>query len=120
MVFIVTRRPALDFTVRHVKSVQSGEITTISFEIKNYTADPYIFFPFEVRVRNGTNWTKFQGFDISKINPHPTLNPGGVASYTVSVTNLPPGSVVRFSIRPQKILLGINGFVRRAELNLKN
>ena len=72
-----------------------------------------------MQVRNGNAWTKFQAFDITKIHPHPTLDSGGVASYTVTVTNLPAGSVVRFSIRPQKVLLGVNGFARRAELELK-
>lgn len=114
------RKPAQQITVRHVGSVQSSNITTMTFEIKNHTTDPYIFFPFEVQVRNGNGWIKFQGFDITKIHPTPTVKPAGLASYTVSVTNLPAGSVVRLSILPQKILLGVNGFVRRAELNLKN
>jgi len=91
----------------------------MSFEITNHTADPYIFFPFEVQVRKGNSWTNFEGFDITKIHPPPTLAPRGAASYTVNVTNLPADSVVRFSIRHQRTLLGVDGFVRRAELNLK-
>jgi len=91
----------------------------MTFEIKNHTADPYIFHPFEVQVRNGNAWAKFQGFDIIKIHPAPKIDPKGLASYTLNVTNLPAASVVRFKIRPQKTLLGVNGLVRRAELNLK-
>ena len=119
ILFVLVRQPSPAITVRHVKSVQSEHVTTMTFEIKNHTADPYIFHPFEVQVRNESAWTKFQGFDITKIHPHPTLDPGGVASYTLNVTNLPAGSVVRFSIRPQKVLLGVSGFVRRAELEVK-
>lgn len=118
MLCIIPHRPSQDITIRHVKSVQSANITTMTFEIKNHTANPYIFFPFEVQVRNGNGWSKFQGFDIGTIHPIPKIDPKGLASYTVDVTNLPAASVVRFSIRPQKILLGVNGFVRRAELEL--
>lgn len=92
----------------------------MTFEIKNHSATPYIFFPFEVQVRNGKVWTKVQDFNIGTIHPVPKVDPGSLASYTVNVTNLPVGSAVRFSIRPQKILLGVNGFVRRAELKLEH
>lgn len=118
LLFILDRRPQQEITIRHVKSVQSADITIMTFEIKNHTSNPYIFFPFEVQVRDGNGWRKFQGFD-TRINPFPTLDPGGLASYAVSVTNLPAGSVVRFSVRPQKILLGFNGFIRRAQFNLQ-
>lgn len=107
-----------DITVRHVKSVASAGITTMTFEIKNPTADPYIFSPYEMQVRNSNGWIKFQRFDITSIHPPPKLGSRGVASWTVDVTNLPAGSVVRFSIRVQKTLLGVEGFARRAELNL--
>ena len=119
ILFSVPRHPPQDFTVRHVGSIQSGNVTTMTFEITNHTADPYIFFPSEVQVRNGNRWTKFQGFDITKIHPTLKIDPKGLASYTVNVTNLPSKSVVRFSIRPQKLLLGVDGFVRRAELKVK-
>jgi hypothetical protein len=92
----------------------------MTFEIKNRTGDEYIFFPFEVQIRNGNAWTKFQGFNIGKIYTVPTIKPGGLSSYTINVTNLPAGCVIRLKIRPQKKLLGVNGFVRRAKLNLKN
>jgi hypothetical protein len=119
ILFAAVRPSPPDITVRHLKSVRFADITTMTFEIKNRTADPYVFFPFEVQVRNGDAWTKFQGWsDISMIHPIPKLDPKSLASYTLNVTNLPAGSVVRFSIRPQKILLGFNGLVRRAELEL--
>jgi hypothetical protein len=113
------RKPPQEVTVRHVASVQSGDVTTMTFEITNHTADPYIFHPFEVQLRNGKAWTKFQGFDITKIHPKLRLAPRSVASYSVNVTNLPADSVVRFSISPQKVLMGVEGFARRAELELK-
>jgi hypothetical protein len=113
-------KPPQDITVRHVKSIQSSNITTMTFEIKNHTATPYIFFPFEVQIRNGNAWTRLQGFDMQTIHPPPKIDVRSLASYTINVTNVPSGSVVRFSIRPQKILLGVNGFVRRAELKLEH
>ncbi len=113
------RTPPQKITLRHVKSIRTENVTAMNFEIKNQSSDPYIFFPFEVQIRNGNAWTKFQGFDITKIHPAPKIDPQGLASYTLNVTNLPAGSVVRFSIRPQKVLLGLNGFVRRAELEVK-
>jgi hypothetical protein len=115
----IPRKPPQDITVRHVKSVHSSEITTMTFEIKNHTESPYIFLPFEVQVRNGNAWTRFQVFNSGSIHPIPTVGPTGLASYTVDVTNLPAKSVVRLSIHPQKVLLGVPGLVRRAELNIK-
>jgi len=109
-----TSRP---ITIRHVKSVHSGDVTAATFEIRNHAAAPYIFYPFEVQVRNGTVWSKCLGFKVGKVHPLPTLDPMGLASYTVEVTNLPAGSVVRFKIRAQKILTGLNGLLRRFELN---
>jgi hypothetical protein len=121
MILVFSHKPPQEITVRHVASFQTDNLTTMTFEITNHTADHYVFFPFEVQIRNGNTWTKFQGWsDISKIHPIPKIDPKGIASYTVNVTNLPDGSVVRFSIRPQKMLMGFDGFLRRAELNLKS
>jgi len=57
----VPRHPPQGFTVRRLGSIQSGNVTTMTFEITNHTADRYIFHPFEVQVRNGKRWSKFQG-----------------------------------------------------------
>ena len=119
ILFLATRPVPRAITVRHVGSFQSDNRTEMTFEIKNHSAESYIFCPVEVQIRSGGAWSMFQRWsDISTIHPAPKIDPNGVASYTVNVTNLPAGSRVRFSIRPQKILLGVNGFVRRAELNL--
>lgn len=119
LLLATSRRPSQAITLRHVRSLRTDNVTMMSFEVKNHTAEPYIFFPFEVQVRSGDSWTKFQGFDITRIHPAPKLDPAGLVSYTVGVTNLPAGTVVRLAIRPQKVLLGVNGFVRRAELEVK-
>jgi hypothetical protein len=106
-------------TVRHVQSVHSDNVTTLTFEITNQTSDQYIALPLEVQVRNGNDWTKFQGFDHFNItHPITTINPKGFVPLTVDVTNLPAGSVVRFKVRPQKLLTGVRGFLRGAELKL--
>ena len=113
------RRPPQDITIRHIGSVHSDNVTTLTFEITNHTADQYIFLPKEVQVRKGNAWVKFRDFDYFFPRPQ-TLAPRAVLSlYRVDVTNMPVGSVVRFNIRPQKALLGINGFTRRAEGDLK-
>lgn len=122
MPFIV--RPRQPITLRHVKSVRSGNVTTVTFEITNHTADLYIFNPFEVQVQNGSVWTNVRGFDDSTtlraiLTPIPTIDPKGRATYMFDVTNLPAGSVVRFKIRPAKALMGVSGFLKRVEFNLK-
>ncbi len=116
----VPRKPPQEITVRHVKSVQSSNVTTMTFEIKNHTADAYIFFPNELEIRTGKEWSKFVAFDIGKFHPSPSVNPMGLASCTIEVTNLPAKSVVRFKIRPQRTLTGLTGLIRRSELNLAN
>jgi hypothetical protein len=115
LLVVVYHQPPLDITVRHVKSVQTGDITTISFEVKNHTPSPYAYRRLEVQVRNGNVWTGFQDFDINRFNAYPALGPRAVASYTVNVTNLPAQSVVRLSLYLQKPLHGVEGFARRAE-----
>jgi hypothetical protein len=119
MLLAVALMPGRNITVRHLQSTRTGNVTTMSFEVKNSTPDHYIYFPFELQLRTGKTWTKFQGFDVTKIHPAPKIDPGAVASYTLEVTNLPPGSLARFAIRPQRILQGLDGFVRRADLELK-
>jgi hypothetical protein len=118
MFFTDYHGPTQAVTVRHVKSVQSGDITTMTFEITNHTAHTYIFQPVEVQVRNGDSWTTFQNI-FKSIGPGNTLTPCGVASYAVSVTNLPAKSVVRLGIRSHKMLLGVEGFVKRAKMKQK-
>jgi hypothetical protein len=116
----VYRKAPPGITVRHVKSVQSAGITTMTFAIKNHTGNLCVFVPFEVQVRNRSTWTKFQGYDTYPMYPgSPTLGPKGTVSYSVNVANLPPKSVVRFTIRAQKTLLGFKGLVRRVQVNLK-
>jgi hypothetical protein len=113
------RKPPQEITLRHVKSIRTEDITEMSFEVKNQTADSYIFYPFEMQIRNRNAWTKFQGFDIKQFHQSPKLSPNGLASCTVNVTNLPAGALVRFGIRSQKVLVGPRGFIRRAEFDLK-
>jgi hypothetical protein len=110
------RKSAPNFTVRHVNSVCSNAITTMTFEVTNHTANPYIFHPFELEIQNTNGWSEFQSFNKPGPRPNPTLSPWGHAFCTINVTNLPDKSVVRLSVRFQKTLLGAEGFVRRAQL----
>ena len=118
LLFVLDRRRPQDITIRHVKSVQSEDITIMTFEIKNHTSNSYIFALFELEVRKGNGWNRFPGLN-TRFSPVPNLDPGGLATYSVSVTNLPAGSLVRFSIHPMKIILGFSGFVRRAQFNFQ-
>jgi hypothetical protein len=121
MLLIVSRKPAQAIAVRHVKSVQSGNVTTMTFEIKNHTANPYVFVPYEVQVRNGDVWIKFQTVDdyefLRKRSVIPAIGPTGLVYRTMDVTNLPAKSVVRVSMRSSKQLLGLSGLFMRAKLN---
>jgi hypothetical protein len=113
----VHRQPPQPVTVRHVVSLQYGDVTYITVEITNHTADMYIFLRFEVQVRNGNAWTKVP-CSISKFIGL-VLAPRGVSSCIADVTNLPANCVVRFSIHSEKRLLGLAGLIKRVEFNLK-
>jgi hypothetical protein len=78
-----------------------------------------VFLPLEVQIQNRKGWSKYQGFDVHAINPLPTLNYIGLASYSVEVTNLSAGTAVRFKISAQKTLTGLNGLMRRIKLDLE-
>jgi hypothetical protein len=106
-------------TVRHVKSVQSSNVTTMTFEVTNHTADTYVFKPAQILVRDGNSWTMFQDFERLNFNPLPKLAPRGVALYDVDVTNLPANSVVLFLMTPQKVLVGVDGFILRVKWDVE-
>jgi hypothetical protein len=121
ILLLVHRGQRQAIAIRHVKSAQSGDVTTMTFEITNHTSSPYMFLPFGVYVRNGNVWT-MTGFPLILGNINPAnleLAPRGVVSYTVNVTNLPANSGVRFSISTHRMLLGVQGFVSRICWNVK-
>ena len=118
MLLVVSHKPPQAITVRHIKSVQSADVTTMTFEIKNRTAAPFLFSPYAVQVRNGNARTNFQDVDYHQ-EFGPPIGPTGLVYCTVSVTHLPAKSVVRFSVTTAKQLLGLSGLFTRVELNWK-
>jgi hypothetical protein len=123
----VYRGPSQPLTIRHVKSVQTGYLTTtMTIEITNHTADTYYFYPFNsdtdfsnpfsVQVRNGNTWTNFGGsigqYTLARLAPR------SVASYKVDVHGFQANSVVRFSVPAAKVLSGVEGCIKRAKLKL--
>jgi hypothetical protein len=104
--------------LRHVNSVQFGNVVTATFEVTNLTGGSYIFLPGEVEVRDGSVWIRC--FEFENYRPrHTTVGAYAAISYTCQMTNLPTGSALRVKIRAQKVLTGLNGFIRRFELNLR-
>lgn len=56
IVFITYRPSPPAITVRHVKSVRSGDWVAATFEITNHTDLGYLVDPFYVVARNGLGW----------------------------------------------------------------
>lgn len=118
VVLLVVHPSPSPMTLRHISSVQSGNEVTATFEVKNHTGVSYIFLPFEVEVRDGSVWRRC--FEFQNYRPrHATVGAYAVISYTCQMTNLPAGPSLRFKILAQKTLTGLNGFIRRFELNLR-
>jgi hypothetical protein len=102
--------------VRHVKSVQSSNVITMTFEVTNHSTDTYMFDQFDVAVRNDNAWARIFYFPgMGRVN----LLPRGSNSYELSVLNLPTNSVVRYSFASNKVLLGVEGFLIRVKINLQ-
>lgn len=114
---VVSRHASPAIVVRHVQSVRSGNVTTLTFEITNHSTAAYVFSPFKVQDRTGTVWS----MDLNNVTLRQPqhLNPMGHASYKVEVTNLAAGSTLRFKINVLKELKGLNTFIKRAELKFR-
>ena len=119
IVFIISRPSPPPIKIRQIKSVQSGGWVTATFEITNQTASTYVFFPVQVEVRSGAAWKKCFEFDNAYALP-PSVGAHGCKTYdAVGMGLLPKGFSLRFRLRAQKILTGLNGFIRRFKLNLR-
>lgn len=109
-------RPSVPpITIRHIKTVKSGDEVAVTLSISNHCGKAFIFYPFKVEAREGTGWKtcwQFQpGFTMSSVDPHSFTN------YTCDVTNMPSGSSLRLTIYVQEILTGPKGFLRRVQLH---
>jgi hypothetical protein len=64
-ILAITPRPPspASITVRYIKSVQSGELVTATFEITNHTANGYFVGATIVEVLNDQFWKKCFQFD---------------------------------------------------------
>jgi hypothetical protein len=118
MFLSVHRGPRRVVTVGQVKSVHSGAVTTMTFEITNNTTDTYVFHPFSIQVRDGQSWTTFQVFQLFRTPSSSDIDPGGVAFYSVDATNLPVGATVRICVKSRKLLSGVERFIKLSQLEL--
>lgn len=119
IVFIISRPSPPPIKIRQIKSVQYGCWVTATFEITNKTGSTYVFFPGQVEVLSGAAWKKCFEFDNAYALP-PSVGAHGCKTYDdVGRGLLPKGSPLRFRLRAQKILTGLNGFIRRFKLNLR-
>jgi len=120
LILVAAGRPAgPPITIRHVKSVQSGDTTTLFFEISNHTANSYIFVPSAVDVHSGTVWAPCSGIPALRIGSLvPSLSPSARTSYSCEATNLPQRVPLRFRISANKRLTGMEGFWGRVQLSI--
>ena len=104
------RSPAI--TIRHIKSVKSGDWVAATFEIKNHTARTYSVYPVSVEVSNGLVWKACADFS-SQSFPIDDLGPHGSVSRTFYTTNLPTGSPLRLRLLGNEDLAGLDSFFMR-------
>ena len=113
-IVFITARPSLpSITVRHIKSVRSGDWVVATFEITNQTDQNYLLIPVWVKARNGLAWPLTDHFSI------PILGPYRSVTATFNMTNLPAGSPVRLRLDAIKELAGLERFFMRFDLRFR-
>lgn len=117
-ILLFTGKPSSTITMRHLQTVQSNDVFLLTFEITNHTSDDYIFLPFEVAAQCAGVWQRCFQFRNDRVRrPERSLLPQASLTYSCNATNLSPGCALRFKIRAQKTLTGVEGFVRRIRLS---
>ena len=106
-------------TVRHIKSVQSGDHVTATFEITNHTARNYSVYPVSVEARNGSVWKTCSDFSSYSF-PIDDLGPHGSESRTFEMSNWPTGSPLRFRLTASERLTGLKARLTYFEWSLVN
>jgi hypothetical protein len=114
LILVAAGRPAgPPITIRHVKSIPSGDTTTLIFEISNHTANSYVFFASAVEVHSGTA----PSYRFPNNHPPRTLGPSSFITYPEAMI-VPKGVPLRFRISANKRLTGPEGFVARVQLSI--
>lgn len=117
IVFIISRPSPPAITVRYVKSVQSNNSVTATFEVTNHTGSRYHVYPFLVEVRNGPLWRTCFLFNST---PDLTLEPSDGQSVTFQMANLPTGAPLRLTMQAHKELkAGLAGLLDRFEMRFR-
>lgn len=104
--FVTARPSSPAITVRHVKSVQSGRVASVTFGVTNHTTKAYMIYPFSIQALNGSTWTNCFSFDTNRIPD--VVGPHGFLSSIVEATNLPTASALRLKLLAQKELGGLD------------
>ena len=104
-------------TVRHVKSVPTGQAMAATFDITNHTSNTYFLCPNLVEACHGAQWKPCFKFSEDyeselRLDSHKSL--------TFAVTNLPSGSPLRVSLHVFKELRGVRAFPRLLRDRLAN
>ncbi len=113
ILFTFLSKPPQIITVRHVKSVQIGNVTTLTFEITNHTDQTYLLDPVWVQARNGIAWPITDKFSSPFLSAHRPL------TATFNMTNLPTGSPLRLRMTAGKDLPGVKGLFFRLDLRFR-
>lgn len=120
ILLVAVRKASPAVTVRHIQSVRTGDTLFVTVQVSNRTGNDFVFYPFTLEVREGTVWKKYYEFRDYPYHPIPGLTRHSFTNYICEVTNTPAGSVLRLTLHAQEVLTGPKGFLRRAELRLKD
>jgi hypothetical protein len=120
ILYFVLRHPTQPVTVRHVKSVQSVNVTIMTFEVTKHTADVEVVLPWYLQVRNGTVWSNYSPIELGPDNRSfsSSVQQNGMESYTFEMPNLPSESVVRLQVQTIRPIRGVRAMIRWFELKL--
>jgi hypothetical protein len=118
IVFVFGRQPPSPaITVRHVQSVQSGSVTTMTFEITNHSTKGYLVYLWCVEANGGPVWRTC--FDL---RPQPALPLYGLAHSQISTlktTNVPTGLPLRLRMGASKECVGLETLFPRLGFRLR-
>ena len=127
-------------TIRHVRSLEHGGGSSLTFEMTNHTDRSCMVRPISVEVRHGSNWEKCFEFPLPSypiishtftspngvihlgryLGPNPLLGPHEYGSSTLEVRNLPVGSPLRLRVGVSRERPALEGFFKRLDLRFRH
>lgn len=107
------RPTAPTITVLNVKSVQSNDLTAISFEPTNHTTGNWLISGLAVQFGKEGAWSRF-----IDLRPTKLLGPHEIASVSFEVSNSPAVYPIRLKLYAHRRQDGLEGLLRRLKLRI--